>query len=487
MRIYLILGTLGLLTMCFGALLLFPILIAIAYQEWHSIPPFMIASAIAITLGYSAKQLTPKRAELHRNEGLAVVAFTWLLAAILGSIPFLFYNLGMIDALFESTSGITTTGATIFKDFSLYPKTIFFWRSFSQWLGGLGILVLFIAILPQFAVAGRQLFFAEAPGPTEDKLTPRIRHTAMYLWALYLALTFIEFILLRLCGMPTFDAICNSFSTVAAGGFSPNPESIMGYHSSTIEWIIVIFIFLAGTNFALQFRAIKTRNFKLFLKNSEFLTYTLIYISATVLLSLILYIKNHSASFEVLDAIRISAFQCISIMTATGFASTDYNTWSDSAKMILLLLMFVGGCAGSNAGSIKVARVLLLVKHAINELILLVHPKAVLTLKLDKTIVPPEVMKQISSFFILYILLLILSTTIIGIIESDIIVGYISSIATLSNIGPGLGPLGPMGNYADLSPITKIILVFNMWVGRLEIVTVLVLLCPHIWRYASRK
>ncbi|MEW5820980.1 MAG: TrkH family potassium uptake protein [Cyanobacteriota bacterium] len=469
--------------MSFGILLLIPILVALIYHEWIAIEAFAISAFVGISIGYILNKVTPSYKEVHRNEGLIIVALAWAIAALLGAIPYIFFNLNFINALFESMSGITTTGATILKDFSLYPKAMFFWRSFTQWLGGLGIIVLFIAILPQFAVAGRQLFFAEAPGPTEDQLTPRIRKTAMYLWTLYIALTVIEIILLTIFGMPFFDSICNSLSTLAAGGFSPHPESIMGYKKPIFDWIIITFMFLAGANFALQFRVIKEYNLKFLFKNSEFVFYSIIFIGITLLLTFILMPNEN---YEFFNSLRMAAFQCISILTTTGFANADFNLWTQSAIILLLLLFFVGGCAGSSGGGIKVVRVLILFKHIFNEIVRFKHPKAVIPLKLDNQIVNNEILRQIIVFVILYLLILAASIVVISIIESDIVVAFTASAASIGNVGPGLGMVGPMGSYADLSTITKGVLIFDMWAGRLEIVAVLMLLSPFIWKGATR-
>ena len=484
MRACLILDAIGLVLTYIGILLLIPIIVAFAFQEWHAILPFATAATIGITTGVILKKLTPEYTELHRTEGMVIVALSWATAAILGAIPYLFYDIGIINSLFESMSGITTTGATILKDFSLYPKTLFFWRSFSQWLGGMGIIVLFIAILPQFAIAGRQLFFAEAPGPTEDKLTPRIRHTAKNLWALYIGLTIIEILLLVYFGMPVYDAICNSFSTLAAGGFSPHPESIMGYNNPVIEWIIIVFMFLAGTNFALQFRVIRNRNPALLGENSEFITYSIVVLSATILITLILFFNQAESLFS---SLRSAAFQTISILTSTGFATADFEQWSARAKIILITLMFIGGSAGSSGAGIKVVRVLLLIKYAFKELLQLIHPTAVLPLRLDKQTVSNEIMRQITVFFVLYLVLLLISTIVITFVEGNLMTGFASSAATLGNIGPGFGAVGPTESYADLTDFSKVLLTINMWVGRLEIMTVLILLAPYTWKYLSVK
>ena len=483
MRIYVIIHTTGIVLIAFGVLLLFPALVALIYQEWIGLEAFLLSALIGVTSGFMLSKIKPGIEEINRSEGLIIVAMAWASAALLGAIPYLFFNINIINALFESMSGITTTGSTILTDFSLYPKSMFFWRSFSQWLGGMGIIVLFIAVLPQFKVAGRQLFFAEAPGPSEDKLSQRVRSTAIKLWKIYIILTIIEIILLTEFDMPLFDAICNSLSTLAAGGFSPHPESIGGYQNPIFEWIIIVFMFLAGVNFALQFRVIKARNIKLLFKNSEFLFYSTIFLAATVLLTPVLMNDCH---YNIFDSLRIAALQCISILTTTGFATYDFAVWPAAAIIILLILTFFGGCAGSSSGGIKIVRILLLIKTVLKENILIKHPNAVIPVKLDDQVVSKEIIRQIIIFILLYLIILIISTFIISFIESDITVGFSSSFAALGNIGPGLGSVGPMGNFADLHTISKLIMIFNMWAGRLEIIAVLFLLIPYTWKNVTR-
>jgi trk system potassium uptake protein TrkH len=383
-----------------------------------------------------------------------------------------------LNALFEAVSGITSTGATILTTFNL-PKAVFFWRSMSQWLGGMGIIVLFIAILPQFAVAGRQMFFAEAPGPTEDKMTPRIRHTATALWGLYVVYTVIEIILLKIAGMPLFDAFCNSFASISGGGFSPNPLSIHGYNSQIIKWIIIVFMFLAGTNFALMYNALTRRNLPAMLKNDEFRLYFLLIFLFSVCISLILYFQNHYHFFE---AVTDGVFQTISIMVTAGFASADYEQWTSGAKILLFVLMFIGGCAGSAAGGLKIVRVAFIIKYLKNEIAKILHPNAVFPIKLDKTTVPQETGQQLIAFIIFYYVVFAVSAFFITIIENDGIVGLTGSITTLGNVGPGFGFLGPMGNFDVLRPASKIICIFNMLVGRLELIPFLAMLHPDFWK-----
>lgn len=465
-----------------GLVILSPIVVAIIYKDYFSIIPFLAASIISVSLGLLFRKKTRDVQtfnDLKRSEGLFIVVLTWSVLAVITAIPYLFYGLSPVNAIFEAISGITTTGATILTDFSAYPHTFFFWRSMSQWLGGMGVIVLFIAILPQFAVAGRQLFFAEAPGPTEEKITPRVKHTAMALWSVYITLTIIEIILLVLADMPLFDAVCNSFSTLAAGGFSPNPLSIMGYNSAAIEWIIIIFMFLAGANFALQYKVIVTGKPGLLFSDSEFKTYVRIIAVTSLALTLFLLAQH----FALLDRIRDSLFQVISILTTTGFASQDFEQWDVKSKVVLFIMMMVGGCAGSAGGGIKVVRIYLGAKYMIREIAQTLHPKAILPIKLDRVIVAPDILRQILAFIFFYFSLLIFSSIVVSLIESNVLIGVTGTAATLGNIGPGFGSIGPMGHYDNLSIATKIIFSINMLVGRLELIPFLVMLHPDFWHF----
>jgi trk system potassium uptake protein TrkH len=403
-----------------------------------------------------------------------------------------------MDALFESMSGFTTTGATIFTDFSLYSRGLFFWRGLTQWLGGMGVLALFLAILPALSVAGRQLFFAEAPGPQEERLTPRIRQTAIGLWSLYAGLTLVEVIALVITGLPVYDAVCNSFTTMAAGGFSPNPFSIGGYGNPAAEWVIIVFMFLAGANYSLQYLAIRGKRHRLF-ADEEFQVYTVVVFGSALLLFLALmsfarapseaYLASEYAIASLeesgsADVVRHSLFQVLTVITTTGFATDDFSLWSDRALTILLILMFVGGCAGSAAGGPKIVRHWLIAKQAFRELVRAIHPNVVKPVRLGGRVVPPEVMRAITAFMFLYLCTFGVSVTILTIFGSGLITSITASIATLGNIGPGFGKVGPMLNYAHLPLISKIVLFLNMWIGRLEVMTVLVLFQPSVWRTA---
>ncbi len=484
MRFNYLASALGLILIYFGIIILLPIVVAVFDQDYFSILPFISASIISIALSFGIRRLSPPPPgnynDLKSREGLLIVALTWTVISIITGIPYLFYGLSPINALFEGISGITTTGATILTNFSQYPKAFFFWRSLSQWLGGMGIIVLFVAILPQLAVAGRQLFFAEAPGPTEEKITPRVRSTATALWSIYISLTLLQMLFLVLAGMPVFDAVCNSFSTLAAGGFSPNPQSIMGYNNSLIETIIIVFMFLAGANFALQFKVVTSRSFELLRKNAEFKLYFFIVFITSSILALVLGFMHH---FSALDSIRHAFFQIISIITTTGFASQDFELWNIQTKILILLMMLIGGSAGSAGGGIKVVRILLGFKYMFREIPQTLHPRAVLPIKLDKRVVSQDILRQILAFILLYFTLSLISIVLISFIESDIMVGFTGTLATIGNIGPGFGQLGPMSSYDGLNFVTKIILSLNMLIGRLEIIPFLVMFHRDFWYF----
>jgi trk system potassium uptake protein TrkH len=365
------------------------------------------------------------------------------------------------------------------RDFGDYGRGVFFWRGVTHWLGGMGVIALFVAILPRLAVGGRELFFAEAPGPTDEKLTPQIRHTATALWSVYAALTALQAIALVAAGMPLFDAVCNAMATLAAGGLSPHPASIAGYESATVDWIVIVFMFLAGANFALQWRVIRGNRAAL-LQDEEFRAYTGVVIVASVLLVVVLI----PAGMDAAAAVRHALFQVLSIITTTGFASVDFQLWNDQAKVILLLLMFVGGCAGSAGGGPKVVRHLLMARFTIRELKRALHPRAVLPVTLGGRVVPDTVMRDVVVFMLFYLLTFAICAAVVVTFGADLVTGISATIACLGNIGPGFNTVGPMGNYADLHPVSKVVLTLAMWIGRLEVLPVLVLFRVELWRGA---
>jgi trk system potassium uptake protein TrkH len=483
MRLAIVLHVTGTLVRLYSPALLAPVLVALFYGETRDAVLFFATAGATAILGFVMRRASQwehaQFARLRRVEGLAIVALTWMAIAHVSALPYLWSQLGYVDALFESMSGLTTTGATVFTDFTAYGRSIFFWRALTHWLGGLGVIALFIAVLPRLAIGGRELFFAEAAGPTDDKLTPQLRQTALALWKIYTALTIAEIIALVAVGMPVFDAVCNAFATMAAGGFSPHPQSIAGYQSATIDWVITAFMFVAGANFALQYRAVRgSRN--ALVQDEEFRAYTGVVIIATAIIAVPLL----SQGMTILDALRHGAFQVVSILTTTGFASDDFQLWSDQAKIVLFLLMFIGGCAGSAGGGPKVVRHVLMARFTLRELRRTLHPRAILPVKLGGRVVPEHILRDVQVFMLFYLLTFAVSAAIVVLLGADLMTGITASIACLGNIGPGFGPIGPMGSFADLHPLSRFVLTIEMWIGRLEVLTVLVLIRFEVWRSA---
>lgn len=481
MRINFICSAIGLILRYVSVMLLIPCIVAYVDKDYSSIIPFVVASAFSVVVGLILRRNQESLDSLNsikKSEALFTVSLSWIAICIISAIPYLFYGLSPLDSLFEATSGITTTGATILTNFD-YPKAMFLWRSLSQWLGGMGIIVLFIAILPQFRVAGRQMFYAEAPGPTEEKVTPRIRHTATALWGIYVFLTGLQILLYKLSGMNIFEAVCNSMSTVSAGGFSPHPESIMGYNSSPIIWITILFMFLSGANFALQYKVLVQRKYAALIRSEEFKLYLGLFLGISLLVALFLWLEGN---YSGIIAVRDSLFQTISTMTSTGFAAVDYTKWALPAKVILFLAMFTGACAGSAAGGVKIVRILYVFKYFKTEIVKILHPNAVLPIKIDRNIVQEEVGRQILSFVMFYFFIFAIGAVLVSIIEQNIIVGLTGSISAIGNIGPGFGQLGPFETLAVLHPMTKFIFIVLMLVGRLELIPFLAMFHVDFWK-----
>jgi len=484
MRLSFISKALGIILIAFGAIILLPIIFGVIEKEYSTTVPFLVASISSFILGLVCRwygRLCGNFDSLKRTEGLLIVTLTWVVSALIGAVPYLFFGLSPLDAYFESVSGFTTTGATILTDFSRYPDAFFFWRSLTQWLGGMGIIVLFVAILPQFGVAGRKIFFAEAPGPSEDKITPRIAHTAKALWLIYVLLTVFQIGFLFLADMPFFDALCNSLSTMAAGGFSPNPQSIMGYENPAVTWIITLFMLLAGTNFALQYKFFIKRKIGPLASNDEFRFYCAVIFFSSLLLCYFLFFGQQN-SWSV--SLRDSLFQIVSIVTTTGFSSADFALWLVPAQIILFGMMLVGGCAGSAGGGIKVVRILFVFRFLKREIDQTIHPKAILPIKIDKSSVPDDIQRQMLSFLLFYMVIMIFSGLAVTIIEHDAAIGFAGTAATIGNVGPGFGEIGPMGSFGGLHPLTKIIFIFDMIIGRLELIPFLAMFCPDFWSFS---
>lgn len=480
MNILLTLRILGALLLYLSATLLTALPFSFFYADGAAFSFFLSALTTAscgAALFYGCKS----RKDLSLREGFAVVSLGWAFFALFGALPYIFSGAipSPLDAVFETMSGFTTTGSTILTDIEALPPSILFWRAMTHWLGGMGIIVLSLAILPMLGVGGMQLFKAEVPGPTTDRLKPRIQDTAKLLWGVYLLLTALETLLLMLGGMTFFDAICHAFATLATGGFSTRNASIAAYDSAYIDWVVALFMFLAGINFTLHLQALRGRLHD-FYRNEEMRFYTAI---TMITIGLILLFNQLSGTYSNLfDNLRYSAFQVISILTTTGFGTADYELWPVITQYLLVILMFIGGCAGSTGGGMKVARVLLLLKHAQVQMFRLIHPRAVRLVKLGRRPVDNEVLSGVLGFFALYIGVFLLGSLLLAACGMDLVSGGAAVVACLSNIGPGLGSVGPTDNFAHVPGFGKAVLILCMLMGRLELLTVLVLLFPSFWR-----
>jgi len=473
-------AALGVVLTVIGVSMVLPLLWSLYYGE-HDWPAFLICSGLTTFIGIAVYKTNRMEEGFNTKEAFAVVSFSWLLAAAFGSLPYLLSGTftSFADALFETMSGLTTTGASVLTDIEILPHGILFWRSLTHWLGGMGIIVLFVAILSTLGVGGLQMFKAESPGPTAEKIKPRIRETAKILWYTYLSLTAAETLLLLAFGMPLFDALCHTFGTMATGGFSTKNASIGFYSSPWIHWIITIFMFLAGVNFALHYQVFRGRSLKAFWRNAEFRLYAFLTAAAVMITAANLAVKT-SLPFE--SIVRQASFQVVSIMTTTGYATADFDGWPLLSKALLVALMFIGGCSGSTGGSIKVGRILILIKQAGMELKQSLHPRAVMSPKIDGKSIGKEVLINTQEFFFIYVAIIGVSTGIMAALGLDLGSAFTAVIASLGNIGPGLGKVGPVQNYNFISSAGKYYLSFLMMLGRLELYTVLVLFLPSFWR-----
>lgn len=461
-----------------AASLLFPAGVAYIY-DGPDLPSFLITIGITTIIGIAGYLPTRMQVELRAKDGFVIVTGGWLLFAALGALPF--YLSGFIpsytDAFFETMSGFTTTGASILTDIEALPHGLLFWRSFTHWLGGMGIILLSLAILPLLGIGGMQLFKAEVPGPSPDKLSPRIRETAKLLWAVYLLITIIETVLLKLAGMNLFDALCHTFGTVATGGFSTKNTSVGFYNSALVDYIITVFMIIAGTNFALHYRALRGKF--LYWKDSEFKFFLSIIGFATIIIG---FDVLQRTNYDFLATLQQTLFQVASIISTTGFGTADYEQWSITSQLTLFLLMFVGGCAGSTGGGMKIVRILVLITFCRVELKRLIHPQAVLPVRVGDLVIPREIVTNIAGFFLMFMILFIFGVLFLSAIGLDFETSFGSVVATISNIGPGLGDVGPTDNYSAIPISGKWLLSFLMLVGRLEVFTVIILFSRSFWR-----
>lgn len=479
MKYNIVLNTLGSILLFLGISMIFPLLYALYYHE-KATSAFIISMIITVTVGILLKKLFSPLEPIRIKEGFAIACLGWIVAAAFGALPFMFAGTftNFIDAYFESMSGFTTTGATVIAAIEGNPYSILFWRDFIQWLGGMGIIVLVVAILPPLGVGGMQLFKSEVPGPEPDRLKPKIKDTAKLLWRVYIVISALEVGCLYLSGMSLFDALTNMFGTMATGGFNPRNLSIAAYGNPFIEIIITFFMLIAGANFSLHYKVLHG-DIKSLFKDKEFIFYCGIILFSIFAISTELRLYVYKSVFT---ALRYATFQVVSIITTTGFVTADFDTWPAFSKTILLVLMFIGGCAGSTGGAIKNIRIMLLLKQAAREFKKLIHPQAITPIRLGNKTISEEVMRNITSFFFLYIFIFVICSFIMSALGLDMVSASASVAATLGNVGPGLGIVGPTKTYTLIPPLGKIVLTICMLLGRLEIYTVLVLIVPEFWK-----
>ena len=463
-----------------AALLAFPAIGAIIYNE-DTLISFALTIAALTAVGLPAVRKKPENTAIYAKDGYVIVALTWILMSLFGAMPFYFsgHIPHFIDAFFETVSGFTTTGSTILNNIESLPKSLLFWRSFTHWIGGMGILVFVIAILPKTESSSMHIMRAEVPGPTVGKLVSKLRASARILYGIYCVLTMIQIVMLSIGGMPVFDSIVNSFATAGTGGFAVLSNSIEGYNSIYAEMVIAVFMLLFGVNFNIYYMFI-IRQGRQAIKNEELRYYLGIVLGSIILIAVCLANTKYSVG----DSIRYAVFQVASIITTTGFSTANFDTWPVFTKIILVFLMFIGACAGSTGGGIKVSRLMILIKSGLRDIKKSINPRSIETVKVDKHTVDEPVVKSVSVFFATYMIIIAISALVISIDGRDIVTTITSVIACIGNIGPGLGAVGPYGNFADFSVVSKLVFSFDMLAGRLELIPMLMLFSPYAW---SRK
>ncbi len=469
-----VLRVLGRIHLLIALAQLAPLVCALAYSELDVAIALLASMATAASVGLVLGGARSKTAPLYRREGILIVVAGWLSVSLLGALPYLFSGgiPNLIDALFESASGFTTTGASVLVDIEAQSHAILFWRSMTQWLGGLGIIVLFVALLAGIGPGARFLFRTEAPGPSAEILHPRVHDTALALLKLYLALTGILIVLLLLSGLDVYDAITHSLSTLSTGGYSPRGDSATSF-SPLVQMLLIVFMLVAGINFTLLVTSLEKPG--MLLKDPELRVYLLLAALATLWIS---YDLGREQLGNSLDA----AFQVVSIITSTGYASADFDQWPDGSRAILVALMMVGGSAGSTAGGIKVVRVLLLYKAASREVRLTFSPNAIIPVTIAGQVVPRRVIQSAAAYLVLYVLLAVAATVFLTLPGRDLTTALTATISCLGNVGPGLAGVGPANHFASFTEIEKLLLVALMWLGRLEILAIAATLSPSFWR-----
>lgn len=480
MNYRLVLSILGIILMVEAASMLPSTVIAFATGDGDG-KAFLLSAAITLGVGALLALLRPKAAKMQARDGFATVALSWIFLSVFGALPYFFSSVipNFIDAVFETVSGFTTTGATVLTFIEGQPRGILFWRGQTQWMGGMGVLVLTLALLPKLGEGSVYLMRAESPGPIKSKLVPRLNDTAKILYSIYVGLTAAEMLCLRLAGMPWYDSVIHAFTSISTGGFSVKNASIAAYESLVIEWIITIFCFLSGINFSLLFFALR-RNFKAVFESEELRCYTLLVMIASGLIvaDLVVHLGELLSFRTVTDAV----FQVVTLMTTTGYMTADFVLWPTFSQVILVLAMFMGACAGSTSGGMKQIRVILLVKNLRREVQRILRPRQIATIRSDGDRVDEPILSGISLFFFAYILLLLIGTLVVSWDNVGFDAAFGASLTCVSNVGPGLGILGPTANFSILSNFSTLFLSVLMLLGRLEIMPLLLLLFPDLWK-----
>ena len=458
--------------------LLLPALTAILYRE-HVVLAYLGTALICLALAALFCHKKPANTRFYAREGFVTVALCWIVLALTGALPFMFSGEipFFVDAMFETISGFTTTGATILSDVEALSHASLLWRSLTHWVGGMGVLVFMLIVLPLAGGQTIHLMRAESPGPSVSKLSPHLRDTAIILYAIYFGITLLEVVLLLVGGMPLFDAICTSMATAGTGGFGIWNTSIAHYNSFYLQGVVTIFMILFGINFSAYFLLL-TRRFKAAFRIEEVRVYLGVIIASSILIAI--NVRPMFSNF--FESLHHAAFQVASVITTTGFSTVDFNQWPAFSKALLVLLMFIGACAGSTGGGMKCSRILLMCKSIRKEMQFLIHPRAVRVNKMDGRRVQHEVMRSVNVFMIAYLLLFILSVLLLSISSEDLVTNFTAVAATLNNVGPGLELVGPAANFGFFTPLSKIVLMFDMLAGRLEVFPMLLLFAPATWQ-----
>ena len=468
----------GIIALIEAALLTLPLLVALIYKE--SAVPFLLTIGILLVVGLPLIIKKPRDTRIYARDGFVAVAGSWILMTLFGALPFFFSGEfpSFIDALFESVSGFTTTGSSILTQVEMMPRGILFWRSFTHWVGGMGVLVFMLALLPADNGRAIHLLRAEVPGPTKDKLVPKMRQTALILYSIYFALTALLALLLLCVNMPLYDSLVNAFAVAGTGGFSVLDNSIAGYANPAAEWIIAIFMLVFGVNFNIYFLLLIKR-LDAARKSEELRVFLCLCGISTAVITV-----NAFAHFAtVADGFRTAFFQVASIISTTGFSTANYVRWPALSQMILMLLMITGACAGSTAGGMKLSRVMLLIKNTFRNLRQAIRPGSVTVVRLDGDVVEDKTLRAASNYLTLYVLCIVASTLLLSIGGFDFETNFSATLTCISNVGPGFGKIvGPVGNFSKFSPFAKLVLCFDMLLGRLEFIPLLAMLSPRTWK-----